>query len=116
MKVVAPDIDFADSSYRSCKTTNSDLIVYINSWDDKILKITFSNAIQFIYRGGSFIAGIYERINETAFLLEALSSYYEKIPKDLQFKVFVIIDIEDRHFFEVVAEKVLISTETVNIE
>ena len=111
MKEIASTIDFADASYRSCKTDNSDLIVYLNSWDDKTLKITFSNAIQFIYRGGSFIAGIYEKTDENSFLVEALSSYYEKIPEDHPFKIFVIIDIEDYFFFEVIAESIFISKE-----
>jgi hypothetical protein len=57
------------------------------------------------------IAGVYEETNETSFLLEALSLYYDKIPNDHLFKIFIIIDIENYYFFEVVAEKVLISKE-----
>jgi hypothetical protein len=57
VKEIATNIDFADASYKSCETSNGDLIIYLNSWDEKTLKITFIHAIRFIYRGGSFIAG-----------------------------------------------------------
>lgn len=111
MKEITDSIDFADSSYASCETDDKNLIVYLKSWDDRILKITFLNMIRFIYRGGSFTAGLYEQATETPFLLETLSSYYENIPKEQPFKTFVIKDIEGCDFFEVIAEKVLVSKE-----
>ena len=106
MNEISTNIDFADGSYRSCKTDNSNLIVYFDSWDDKTIKITFFNAIRFLYRGGSFIAGIYEKTEDLSFLLEALSSEYVEIPEDHPFKMFVVIDIDDQPVFEVVAETV----------
>ena len=47
MREVAPDIDFADSSYRSCEMHDNNLTVYLNSWDEKILKIVFLTQLCF---------------------------------------------------------------------
>ena len=111
MKKLSTNIDFADSEYISCKTNGGDLIIYLKSWDDKTIIITFSNAIRFIFRGGDVIADFYEIFDESLFLLEALSSYYEKIPEHHPFKVFLMLDIEDHSFFEVVSEKISFSKE-----
>ncbi len=95
MKEVAPNVDFADASYKSCTgESNDDLIVYLNSWDDKIIEIKFVNAIQFIYRGGSYIEGVYERTDESSSLSESLASYYEKIPKEHPFKILISSDLD----------------------
>lgn len=109
MKKVPSNVDFADSEYKFCKTNERELIIFLNSWENKIIEIKFLNPIQFFYRGGSVIAGIYEKSNSDPFLLEALSSYYEQIPKDHPFKLFALIDIEDHPLFEIIAEKVFIS-------
>lgn len=103
IKEAAPKIDFADSSYRSCEMSNNTLFVFLNSWDDKIIKITFNNSIEFIYKIGSFVAGFYE-LEDWPLLNEILSKYYKNLPEKHPFKVFVIKDIEDCDFITVVAE------------
>lgn len=111
MKEIVSEIDFADSSYKSCQTENGDLIVYLNSWDDRKIKIIFKNAIHFIFKGGGGIVGIFEKTNTSASFLETLSLYYEHIPKNHPFKEFVVIDVEDSVFFEIIAEKVSVIKE-----
>jgi len=108
MKEIASNIDFADSSYISCETHKENLIVRVSSWDEKEIEITFINAIQFTYKQGSLIAGLYEKTNEKTFLEEILSRYFVKIPEDNPFKIYVILDIEDFVFFEIVAESILV--------
>ncbi|MGC1877910.1 MAG: hypothetical protein WA347_05265 [Rhabdochlamydiaceae bacterium] len=106
MRDIAPNIGFADSSYKSCEMSNGNLVVYLNSWDNKTLKISFLNTIEFSYKIGSFTAGVFEKTDEYLLLNEALDLYYEKLPETHSFKVFVIIDIEDFPVFKVVAEEV----------
>ena len=99
------DIDFHDATYRSCEMSKNNLSVYLNSWDDKLLKITFLNAIQFSYKLGDVVEGVFKQTGESPFLDEALSLLYEEIPPKHPFKLFQIVDIYEFPFFEVVAEK-----------
>jgi hypothetical protein len=108
---IASNIGFEDASFRSCEIFNKTLQVYLNSWDNKTIKMTFSNTIQFMYKINSFIAGAYEKKEETSFFKDALLLRYKKIPEDHPFKLFVLIDIENNTFFEVIAEKVLVHKE-----
>ena len=105
MKEIVLNLDFADGTYKSCEMPGEDLIVLINSWDDRIIKVTFHNTIGFIYKIGSFVSGLYEITNDP-FQKEVLALYYENTPNNHPFKTFAIRDIEDSNFFEVVAERV----------
>lgn len=109
MKELEFNIDFSDSSYVSCEANDKALIIYVSSWNNQTIKIEFSNVIEFLYRGGSFISGIYQKTAETSLLKEALTLYYDKIPLSHPFKTFVVLDIEDVAFFEVVAEEITVS-------
>lgn len=105
---IKTNIDFSDATYISCNAENGNLTVYLNSWDDKKIKIEFTNAIQFIYKNGGFVSGLFETKNST-YLQNSLSFYYEKIPQNQPFKSFVISDIDDFPLFEVIAEKVIVT-------
>ncbi len=110
-KSIQQNIDFADSSFEYFKMDcNHDLVVYLNSWDAKLIRLTFKNPIQFCYAPGDFPANIYE-IDESNLLEKALSDYYEKIPENTPFKLFQIEDIDDFPFIQVVAESVSIVKE-----
>lgn len=100
----------ADSSYLYCKTEDDNLFVFINSWDNKIVKVSFFNAIQFI-GCSSFVEDVYEVEEKSQFLEEALKLYYRVVPETCPFKVFVIKDIDEVAIFEVVAEGVQIYKE-----
>jgi hypothetical protein len=56
------------------------------------------------YRVGSFVAGVYEELDDGSFLTESILLYYSEIPKSPKFKVFSILDIEDSTIFRIVAE------------
>jgi hypothetical protein len=109
IKDINSNIDFSDSLYRSCEMSDGKLIIYLNSWDNKTLKISFSNPIKFVYKLGSIVSGIYEKLDDSPFLDEALSRYYQEIPQDHPFKVFIIEDIEDFVVFEIVAEEAVVT-------
>ena len=103
-KEINPIIDFADASYDSCEMIKETLIVYLNSWDEKKIKIYFHNPILFTYRTGSIVSGAFEKTDPSPLLNEVLSRYYEKIPTAHPFKLFILEDIEDFIFFEIIAE------------
>lgn len=111
MNDITPNIDFSDSSYKSIEMSNELLVININSWDGKNIKISFFNVLMFTYRIGSSPAKIYEKISDASALNEGLSLYYEKQPKIHPFKEYSIIDIEDMPIFNVVAESVTIVKE-----
>ena len=81
------------------------LSVFINAWNSQVLRITFTNTLGSIHKIGSFITGVYEKKEPTLFLEELISLYYEQPPKNHKFKTFIIVDIEDNVFFEIVAEQ-----------
>jgi hypothetical protein len=106
-KLAAEHIDFADSEYVSLNITEDDvLIIYLRSWQEKTLKITFSNTLQFLYTQEDAIQDIYEILDVSPFLEKALSKRYIKLPLDHPFKLFQIEDIDDFPFIQVVAESV----------
>lgn len=105
-------INFADSDFKSFEMMN-DYILIINliSWDNKEIKITFENCIQFSYKLHYHIANIFQVVEPSNFLNEALSENYEKIPNDHPFKLFQLEDLNDFPFIQVVAESVQVSKE-----
>ena len=111
-ELAAPNIDFADSSYQSFQMIKKEiLIVSLSSWQDIPLKLTFKNIIQFSYKIGSRIQDLYEILESTAFLQEALEREYEKIPDDHPYRLFQLEDIDDFPFIQVVAESVEVMKE-----
>jgi len=110
-KEIAPQIDFADSSYESFEMKNNKLFIYLSSWDDKKIRISFSNPIYFLFRLGSFVSGAFEKADNSAVLNEALLRYYEKVPDPHTFKFYFLEDIEDFAIVEVIAENVTIIKE-----
>lgn len=99
------NIGFGDSYYLSCQADDNNLIIFLRSWDEKLIIITFYECIQFKFRCGSFVDNLYE-LQDESFLIEALEGYYESPVPDHLFKVFAVIDIDDCKIFEVVAESV----------
>lgn len=105
---IAPEIDFADSEYKKLEMNNDNLTVLISSWDEKNIKITFFNVVQFTYRAGDVIKGLFQ-VTETSNLNDALSLFYDSPPANHPFKLFQIIDIYDIPFIEVIAEKATVN-------
>jgi len=116
-KRAAPNISFADSELRSyewsareCNLGNL-LIIYFNSWDNKTLKCTFTDPIQFSHLSGDCVEDLYQNLKITPFLEEALSRNYIKVPIDHPYKLFQVEDIDEFPFIQVVAQNVEIIKE-----
>lgn len=110
-KVVAENIDFADSEYKSfAMAEDATLTICLKSWDAKTLKIIFFKTIQFSYRLESTTKQLYE-MTEGSFLNEALMQEYDYIPTMYPYKLFQLEDIDDFPFIQVVAESVTVIKE-----
>jgi hypothetical protein len=109
-KEISLHIDFKDSSFRSCEIKDDKLIIYLNSWNDKTLKLVFLELVQVIYKSGDFIEGVYEKLNKTE-LDEILQRYCGKTPEQHEFKIFQILDIYDFPLFEIVAKEMKVIKE-----
>jgi hypothetical protein len=111
-KLAAPTIDFADSDYKSFQMLEDDkLIISMNSWQEKPLKIIFKDVIQFCYRLGFVPKDLYEILESTSFLREPLERRYKEIPINHPYKLFQLEDINDFPFIQVVAESVQVLKE-----
>jgi hypothetical protein len=111
-KIAFEHIDFADSEYKSLfMSEDATLTVCLKSWDTKILKIIFSNTIQFSYKLESTTKQLYELTGDFPFLNEALLQEYGYIPSQHPYKFFQLEDIDNFPFIQVVAESVTVVKE-----
>lgn len=100
--ILFPEIDFADSRFRSIESSDKTLTVYLESWDAKTIKVTFLQPIRFSFKRGDISSDIYE-VSDSEFLQEALHPSGKKTPVDGQYKLFQIWDINDYPYLQVVA-------------
>lgn len=106
-KLALPDIDFADSRYKSLQILEDDtLIIYLNSWKEQPLKIIFKDIIYFSYKVGDLPRDLYEITDSTPLLEETILSLYKKIPETHFYKLFQFEDIYNFPFIQVIAESV----------
>lgn len=104
--LAAPDIDFADSEYKSLNMSEQgNLTIYLTSWDAKLIQITFEHVKYFTYTLGSYPSEIYE-ITDNYELEKILTVIYDKYRPDPPLKLFVLEDIDDFPIFRVVAESI----------
>lgn len=112
MKKIETGFSLADSTYEFCEANVDMLNISINSWDQKIIVVSFKNIILFNFKLGSIVSGIYENTERSELLNEALKLYYENIPEDFPFKEFLILDIDDKPIFQVIAENINVIRKT----
>lgn len=103
-KPIHENISFCDATYKALRMDENTLIVILNSWDENEIHLSFQSTIQFVYKLGDIVEGVYMINGEPEFLREAVSLEYEKIPQIHQFYLFQITDIYDFPFIEVVAK------------
>jgi hypothetical protein len=105
-KLAAKHIGFADSEYKSFHMSeDATLTIYLKSWDAKTLRIVFTHAIQFFYTLGNEPSDLFE-IENSPEVDKMLIERYGRIPPDNSLKLFVLEDIDDFAFIQVVAESV----------
>jgi hypothetical protein len=105
--LAVPNIDFSDAEFRSFNLSEDNVLyIYLTSWDEKLLTITFFRPIYFLYQLGHGISNIYS-INENSKLIQdAMNKYYVKTPQKYLFKLYEIIDLDDFPFIQIVAESI----------
>ena len=105
-KPVFDYIDFADSEYLSFHISeDATLTIYLKSWDAKFLNLIFNHVVQFSYKLGSDPSNLFEKKNSHE-LEKILLEIYGIVPADNTFKLFILEDIDDFPFIQVVAESV----------
>lgn len=98
---------FADGSVRSFEMgDNQILTVYIDSWDDRTIKLVFLNTLLLTYKSLDFISEFYEL--EDIDLAKILKDHSIQSSVD-QLKLFQLRDISDQPLLEVVATSVEIT-------
>ena len=108
-KLTAPNTHFSDSEFRSFELKENNLLnIYFTSWDERLITIECYNPIYFIYQLGYHIENIYET-NNSHLLNEIVSKYYEKVPPHHPFKLFMVNDLEDFSFMQIIAESLNIT-------
>jgi hypothetical protein len=103
---ISNGITFADAEFQSLKLEDSHLIVFLNSWENKTIKVVFREVIQFSYKLEGTVARIVECLEKTPFLEESLKRNYNQIRVKYPLREFWIVDREDISFIKVIAEQV----------
>ncbi len=108
-QLAAPNIDFADSEFKTFELTDDDnLIIYLESWDGEELKIIFSDSIGFLYQSGNIVTNLYE-ISESILLSTVIKRVYAKeVPFDHPYKIFYLEDLHHFPFIQVVAQTAIV--------
>ena len=103
----APLIDFSDSEFKTFELTDEDvLIIYLESWEERRLKIMFIDVVGFIYQTGNLVSNLYVTREENLFFEESLSRAYTKKPESHPYKLFYLENISNYPFIQVVAKHV----------
>lgn len=103
-------IGFADSEIISFQSDKNSLLIFLKSWDEKILKFEFSNSIFFMIYNNWYISDICE-MNNPKNMEKALLMVYADPPKLHPYKAFQFIDIDGDIAAEVYCTDLIISIE-----
>ena len=99
---------FFDSEYLSYQYLNQDetCIVHLMLWNGKPAKIVFNEVIGFcIFTNTGCPTGLRYEVSPSEFFHYALSSCFEKIPEQHEYKCYEIVDVSDMPFIKVVATR-----------
>lgn len=106
------NISFADASLLSFSyegEKNSVLNVVLESWNEKIIKITFEDVLFLEFSPGDFVSEIYKCNEESSILCEALKKEYGNIPAHHEYQLILINDIDDNSILKIVNKRYVIS-------
>ena len=107
MQAAAENYSFADAELLDWKWEDGNCTTRLKAWDEKIIIITFVDCIQFSYKLGDGISGFYINDSKSEFLDAALSRNYSVIPDQIIYKHYMILDINDFPFLEIVATNII---------
>lgn len=108
MKEAAENYSFADAELLDWKWEDGNCSTRLKAWDEKIIKMTFIDCIQFSYKLGDGISGFYVNDSNSDFLDSALSRNYKVVPSEINYRHYMLVDIDDFPFFELVATNVIL--------
>lgn len=92
--LIAQEIDFADSELRNIEMLiNQDVVIYIDAWNAKTIKMFFSEFIYFKFNGGFQISDSYEIINSP--LLKNTLALRSEILEKAEYRHFEIESLYD---------------------
>ncbi len=103
-------LGFADSEFESFYMNDRDnsLTIILTSWDERELRLFFSNPIEFSFKSGDAISNFYA-IKNSSTLTAAISRRFTKENINNEFILYQIWDINDFPFISVVAESVKVT-------
>ena len=108
IKKIKYDIGFSDSEILSYHSEKFNLIIYLQAWNEVILKIEFIDCIFFSNFRAVYISDICENPSSNSLQL-ALNTRYEKVPVDHGYKLYQFLDLNDDPAIEVVSKDILIT-------
>lgn len=98
---ITANIDFNDSIFKSFDFSNvNNLIVYLDSWDENIIKITFKNPTQFIFQMGDLGGFLFELENSLPLETNSDKDNFKQV------KSYQIEDINNFPYIKVISESV----------
>lgn len=104
-------IGFSDSHIVSFESGLNSILIFLKSWDEKILKLEFMDSISFIIFDSWDIADIY-RLDDSPLLNQALKFVYESMPLQHPYRSFQFIDNDDNVAAEVCCKDLIITIES----
>ena len=105
-----PGISFADSTYNGCIITEkNDVLVILDSWDGKKIKIYFYKVLEFTFKYAGAPEGLYELPYDSHRFTDPKHKNNEVNSLKSPFKIYHIEDIESSPMIEVIAESVKIT-------
>lgn len=104
------EIDLAGSLYDSTlnsyyfSTEHRRLTIIVTMWNTRRLEITFDNPQLFLDNGNELFKFFCENRERSSLFFETMNRVYEKIPEEIPYKLFQIINIDDEPSLEIIAE------------
>ena len=103
---VAPEVNFLDAKLISfTMDENNDLIVLLETFDDKKIKIIFLDVNYFAYKGGNRVANFYE-VFDSPILNKKIAIRKQKGLSECVFKYLQIENLNNSALIEVICENV----------
>ncbi len=98
----------ADSVMVSFESFEYNLLIYLKTWNDTILKFEFCDNIFFSIYSLCYVSDFCQ-VNISSNMDRALSMEYEKIPLEHPYKIFQFFNLNDDIAAEIICENLVIS-------
>ena len=106
--IAISDINLAGSLFKSYEVNFETMIISLSGTNGENFKIVFQTPIQFSFKKGKQIQGLFQSTKASPLLNEALLLRYVHVPEVHPFRPFQLLDMSDLPFIEVIAESATI--------